>query len=254
MLRRGVTSQRRLTTVLFTDIVASTEHAARLGDHRWRALVARHHALVREQLRRFHGREVDTAGDGFFATFEQPVAAIHCATAIIEALSAIDLRIRASVHTGEVEVMDDKVGGITVHVAARTLEEAGPGETPRHEHGARGDLRRRRHLQRPGRAPLQGGAGRVAPVRRGVAAARPVTAAGRSRQRPGPPPPTGARDGSRPGGPGSQPDRDRSCGLADGWRGCSTAGGGTGQRRAHRSGDRPTRGRHPARHADRHRR
>ena len=128
MLRRGGTSQRRLTTVLFTDIVASTEHAARLGDHRWRDLVASHHAIVRDRLRHFHGHEVDTAGDGFLATFEQPVAAIECAAAIIDALAAIDLQVRVGIHTGEAEVTGGKVSGMTVHVASRTLDEAAPGE------------------------------------------------------------------------------------------------------------------------------
>jgi YVTN family beta-propeller protein len=128
MVRRGGTTQRLLTTVLFTDIVGSTERAARLGDRSWKDLIARHHAIVRRELRRFHGRENDTAGDGFFATFEQPVEAIECATAIIDGLRAIDLQIRAGIHTGEAEVMGHKVGGITVHVASRALHEAAPGE------------------------------------------------------------------------------------------------------------------------------
>jgi YVTN family beta-propeller protein len=117
-----------LTTVLFTDIVGSTERAAFLGDRSWKDLVARHHAIVRRELRRFHGREVDTAGDGFFATFEQPVEAIECATVIIDGLRSLDLQIRAGIHMGEAEVMGHKVGGITVHVASRILDEAAPGE------------------------------------------------------------------------------------------------------------------------------
>jgi len=128
MLRRGAGSQRLLTTVLFTDIVGSTERAAALGDRGWKDLVARHHAIVRKALRRFHGRELDTAGDGFFATFERPVQAIECATAIIDDLRPLDLQIRAGIHMGEAEVMGGKVGGITVHVASRAMAEAAPGE------------------------------------------------------------------------------------------------------------------------------
>lgn len=127
-LHRGGGPQRLLTTVLFTDIVGSTERAAQLGDRGWKELVARHHAIVRQELRAFHGRELDTAGDGFFASFERPAQAIECATAIIDDLRSLDLRIRAAIHMGEVEVMGDKVGGITVHVASRALALAGPDE------------------------------------------------------------------------------------------------------------------------------
>jgi YVTN family beta-propeller protein len=128
MLNRGGGPQRQLATVLFTDIVGSTERAAQLGDRGWKALLARHHAIVRQQLKAFHGREVDTAGDGFFATFGPPAQAIECAGSIIDHLAPLDLRIRAAVHMGEVEVMDGKVGGLTVHVASRALAQAGPGE------------------------------------------------------------------------------------------------------------------------------
>ena len=128
MLSRGGGPQRQLATVLFTDIVGSTERAAQLGDRGWKALLARHHAIVRQQLKAFHGREVDTAGDGFFATFGPPAQAIECAGSIIDHLAPLDLRIRAAVHMGEVEVMDGKVGGLTVHVASRALAQAGPGE------------------------------------------------------------------------------------------------------------------------------
>ena len=128
LLHRGGGPQRLLTTVLFTDIVGSTERAAQLGDRGWKELVARHHAIVRQELRAFHGRELDTAGDGFFASFERPAQAIECATAIIDGLRPLDLRIRAAIHMGEVEVMGDKVGGITVHVASRALALAGPDE------------------------------------------------------------------------------------------------------------------------------
>ncbi|MGZ6339062.1 MAG: adenylate/guanylate cyclase domain-containing protein [Candidatus Limnocylindrales bacterium] len=127
MLRRGG-SQRFLTTVLFTDIVGSTERAAELGDRGWKELVARHHAIVRRELRAFHGRELDTAGDGFFAIFDRPAQAIECATSIMDRLVPLGLTIRAAIHTGETEVMGDKVGGITVHVASRALALAAPGE------------------------------------------------------------------------------------------------------------------------------
>ncbi len=128
MLSRGGSPERQLATVLFTDIVGSTERAAQLGDRGWKALLARHHAVVRQQLKAFHGREIDTAGDGFFATFGPPAQAIECAAAIIDDLAPLDLRIRAAVHMGEVEVMGGKVGGLTVHVASRALAQAGPSE------------------------------------------------------------------------------------------------------------------------------
>ena len=128
MAREGERSHRLLTTVLLTDIVGSTERAAAVGDRGWKDLLARHHAIVRRELRRFHGRERDTAGDGFFATFDQPAEAIECAVAINEELRALGLEIRAGIHTGEAELMDGKVGGMTVHVASRALGHAGPGE------------------------------------------------------------------------------------------------------------------------------
>jgi YVTN family beta-propeller protein len=128
VLRRGGSPQRLLTTVLFTDIVGSTERAARLGDRGWKDLVARHHAIVRRELRRFRGRELDTAGDGFFATFERPAQAIECAAAIIDDLRALDLQIRAGIHMGEAEVMGGKVGGVTVHVASRAMSQASADE------------------------------------------------------------------------------------------------------------------------------
>jgi YVTN family beta-propeller protein len=128
MPRRDPGSQRLLVTVLFTDIVGSTERAAALGDRGWKELVARHHEIVRRELRRFHGRELDTAGDGFFASFERPTQAIECATAVIDDLRAIDLQIRAAIHMGEAETMGGKIGGITVHVASRALSLAGAGE------------------------------------------------------------------------------------------------------------------------------
>jgi YVTN family beta-propeller protein len=127
-MRRSVTPQRVLATVLFTDIVGSTEMAASLGDRRWRQLVARHHAVVRAQLKRHHGREIDTAGDGFFAIFDSPAQAIDCAAAIVNALKQLGLEIRAGLHTGEVEQTGKAVGGIAVHIGARVMATAGPGE------------------------------------------------------------------------------------------------------------------------------
>jgi class 3 adenylate cyclase len=117
-----------LATVLFTDIVASTEKVAELGDARWRALVERHHAVVRQQLSRFRGREIDTAGDGFFATFDGPIRAIRCAHAIVEAVRQLRIEVRAGLHTGECEVVGDKIAGIAVNIGARIAAEAGPGE------------------------------------------------------------------------------------------------------------------------------
>jgi class 3 adenylate cyclase len=119
---------RVLATVLFTDIVGSTERAAALGDRAWRGVLERHHAVVRKELERFRGREVDTAGDGFLATFDGPARAIRCARAIGEALTAVGLEVRAGLHTGECELMGDKVAGVAVHTGARVAESARPGE------------------------------------------------------------------------------------------------------------------------------
>jgi class 3 adenylate cyclase len=117
-----------LATLLFTDIVGSTERAAALGDSEWRALLERHHALVRRELGRFRGEEKDTAGDGFFATFDGPARAIRCAQAVVEGVRGLGLEIRAGVHTGECEVHDAKVAGIAVSIGARVSALAGPGE------------------------------------------------------------------------------------------------------------------------------
>jgi class 3 adenylate cyclase len=119
---------RVLATVLFTDIVGSTERAAALGDRAWRGVLERHHAVVRKELERFRGREVDTAGDGFLATFDGPARAIRCARAIGEALTAVGLEVRAGLHTGECELMGDKVAGVAVHTGARVAGSARPGE------------------------------------------------------------------------------------------------------------------------------
>jgi class 3 adenylate cyclase/pimeloyl-ACP methyl ester carboxylesterase len=119
---------RVLATVLFTDIVDSTATAVGLGDRAWRALIERHHAIVRGLLSRFRGVEVDTAGDGFFATFDGPARAVRCAQAIIEAIRPLGLEVRAGIHTGEVETIDRKAGGVAVVIGARTGAQAAASE------------------------------------------------------------------------------------------------------------------------------
>jgi len=119
---------RVLATVLFTDIVGSTARAAEIGDTAWRELLARHHTLVRGELVRFRGEELDTSGDGFFAVFDGPGRAIECACAIRDALRSLDLEIRAGLHTGECERLDGKLGGIAVPTGARIASLAAPGE------------------------------------------------------------------------------------------------------------------------------
>ena len=121
-------SQRYLVTVLFTDIVGSTEKAAELGDRRWRELLRRHHELVRKELWRFGGRELSTTGDGFLATFKHPDHAIRCARAISDAVRELGIEIRSGLHAGEVEAIEGTIGGIAVHTAARVAAHAGPGE------------------------------------------------------------------------------------------------------------------------------
>jgi class 3 adenylate cyclase/pimeloyl-ACP methyl ester carboxylesterase len=119
---------RMLATVLFTDIVGSTERAAAMGDRRWRELLTDHHRVVREALDRHRGREVGTAGDGFLATFDGPARAIHCGCEITTRVRDLGLEVRAGVHTGEVELMGDDIGGIAVHLGARVAALAGAGE------------------------------------------------------------------------------------------------------------------------------
>lgn len=119
---------RVLSTLLFTDIVGSTAKAAELGDRGWRELLERHHSLVRRELTRYRGRELDTAGDGFFASFDGPARAIQCARTIAEGVGELGLEIRAGLHTGECELLDDKVAGIAVSIGARVAAQASPGE------------------------------------------------------------------------------------------------------------------------------
>jgi class 3 adenylate cyclase len=117
-----------VTTLLMTDIVDSTRTAGRLGDAAWKQVLSDHNRLVRAQLLRFGGSEVNTTGDGFLATFRSAVAALRSATAILEALRDIGIEVRIGVHTGEVEPMGDDIGGVAVHAAARIMALAGPSE------------------------------------------------------------------------------------------------------------------------------
>jgi class 3 adenylate cyclase len=117
-----------LATIMFTDIVGSTERAAALGDRAWRELLQDHHLVVRRELARYRGRELDTAGDGFFAVFDGPARAISCARTIVSAVGELDLTVRAGVHTGECELQDGKVTGIAVNIGARVAAAAAPGE------------------------------------------------------------------------------------------------------------------------------
>src|SRR5215218_6090565 len=117
--RPDVEPDRVLATVLFTDIVASTKRASDLGDRRWRTLLDQHDDLVRQEISRFRGREVKSLGDGFLATFDGPARAVRCATAIAEAVKALGLEVRCGVHTGEIEMKGEDIGGIAVHIAAR---------------------------------------------------------------------------------------------------------------------------------------
>lgn len=127
-VRHGAEPDRVLATVLFTDIVGSTEKAAELGDRRWRDLLANYHSMVRREISRFRGREIDTAGDGFLATFDGPARAVHCASAVSDGVRPLGVQVRAGLHTGECEVMGEKLGGIAVHIGARIAALAKPGE------------------------------------------------------------------------------------------------------------------------------
>src|SRR6201986_5360696 len=123
-----VPDDRVLATVLFTDIVDSTRRAAEMGDRDWRALLDAHDAVVRAQLARFRGREVNTSGDGFLAMFDGPQRAIRCAMAIRDAVQSLGIQVRAGLHTGECEVRGDDIGGVAVHIGARVSALAGPND------------------------------------------------------------------------------------------------------------------------------
>jgi class 3 adenylate cyclase len=127
-VRAKPAGQRRLATVLFTDIVASTERAATLGDAAWSELLTDHQDIVRQQLRIFGGLEIKTTGDGFLATFDSPANAVQCARAIRDRIQPSGLQIRAGLHAGELEVTDDDIAGIAVHIASRILSACGANE------------------------------------------------------------------------------------------------------------------------------
>ena len=128
MLFRSIDPDRALSTLLFTDIVDSTAKADRVGDREWRHILESHHTAVRASLRRFGGVEIDTAGDGFLATFSGPARAVRCACDIRDSVRELGLEIRAGLHTGEVEHRQDSVSGLAVHVGARVAAQATPGE------------------------------------------------------------------------------------------------------------------------------
>jgi class 3 adenylate cyclase len=127
-VRGGSDTERVLTTIVFTDIVGSTERAALLGDDRWRDLLDNHDTIVRHELQRFGGREVNTAGDGFVATFTSPSAALACADEIVQEVRVLGIEVRVGIHAGEVEVRGADVAGMAVHIGARVAALAGPGE------------------------------------------------------------------------------------------------------------------------------
>jgi len=127
-MRGGSDAERLLTTIVFTDIVGSTERAALLGDDRWRDLLDNHDTIVRHELQRFGGREVNTAGDGFVATFSSPSAALACSDEIVDAVHVLGIEVRVGIHAGEVEVRGNDVAGMAVHIGARVAAQAGPSE------------------------------------------------------------------------------------------------------------------------------
>lgn len=127
-VRTGSEAERVLTTIVFTDIVGSTARAATMGDDRWRDLLDHHDARIRHELERFRGREVNTAGDGFVATFTTPSVALDCAEAIVDAVRPLGLEVRVGIHAGEVEMRGDDIAGMAVHIGARVAARAGAGE------------------------------------------------------------------------------------------------------------------------------
>ena len=127
-VRSAPEHDRVLATVLFTDVVDATKRAGEIGDRAWKELLNQHNFFVRQQLQRHRGREIDTAGDGFLATFDGPARAVRCGRAIVDAVKTLGLRVRAGVHTGECEVMGEKLSGIAVHIGARVAALAAPDE------------------------------------------------------------------------------------------------------------------------------
>jgi class 3 adenylate cyclase len=127
-VRGGADAERVLTTIVFTDIVGSTQRAGALGDDRWHDLLDKHDSIVRHELRRFGGREVNTAGDGFVATFTSPSVAIDCADAIVDAVKVLGIEVRVGIHAGEVEVRGTDVAGMAVHIGARVAALASASE------------------------------------------------------------------------------------------------------------------------------
>ena len=126
--RHAPTPDRMLATVLFSDIVGSTEQASQLGDRRWHELLDAHDHLVRQHLQRHRGHEIKTTGDGFLATFDGPGRAITCGFALHQAAANLGIQVRVSIHTGEIEVRGGDIGGIAVHISQRIQNHAGPGE------------------------------------------------------------------------------------------------------------------------------
>jgi class 3 adenylate cyclase len=126
--KQSVAPDRVLATVLFTDIVKSTEKAVAIGDQRWRDLLDKHNAVIRRNIGRFRGRETNTTGDGFLITFDGPARAVRCASAIVDEMRSVGLDIRAGLHTGECEEIDDNIGGIAVHIGARVAALASAGQ------------------------------------------------------------------------------------------------------------------------------
>jgi class 3 adenylate cyclase len=127
-VRPALDTDRVLATVLFTDIVGSTERASVLGDRRWLGVLAEHNSIVRQALRRFRGKEIKHTGDGFLATFDGPARAVRCASAIVQAVRTLGIEVRAGLHTGECEIQGDDVGGVAVHIGARVSALARSGE------------------------------------------------------------------------------------------------------------------------------
>jgi class 3 adenylate cyclase len=127
-VRSGPEPDRILATVLFTDIVGATQRAAEIGDRAWKELLGQHHFMVRQQIERHRGREINTTGDGFLATFDGPARAIRCGRAIADALKSLNIQVRVGVHTGECEVIGEDIGGIAVHIGARVMAHAKPDE------------------------------------------------------------------------------------------------------------------------------